>query len=267
MEKAILISIRPEHAVNILNGVKTLEIRRNVPTDFKGWVYIYVTKDGGALDLIAGGDGIGFRCLTRLRAKDIVKSSSKKIKQGFYNGKVVAKFWFDEFETLDIDDDLEVATDKRSHQELLKTACLDYYELTNYAMDEDGNVNGYAWVIKDLEVFQHDSLELTNFMPYIERTEKFLTRPPQSWQYVTFGYAAKKESGEGMITEEEVKKAYLLIFRWIMQENARKIQDGKFMTLLDTNITDQKDGRQFRLITHLSFYGKGEKVPFGDDNE
>ena len=42
--KAILLSINPEHALNILNGKKTLELRKRVPKGFIGWVYVYVTK-------------------------------------------------------------------------------------------------------------------------------------------------------------------------------------------------------------------------------
>lgn len=42
--KAIILSIKPEYALNILNGNKTLELRKSVPKGFKGWVYCYVTK-------------------------------------------------------------------------------------------------------------------------------------------------------------------------------------------------------------------------------
>ena len=43
-EKEIVISIRPEYALNILNGSKTLELRKSVPKGYVGWVYGYVTK-------------------------------------------------------------------------------------------------------------------------------------------------------------------------------------------------------------------------------
>ena len=42
--KAILLPINPEHAYNIIKGRKTLELRKRVPKDFVGWVYVYVTK-------------------------------------------------------------------------------------------------------------------------------------------------------------------------------------------------------------------------------
>lgn len=43
--KAILMSIRPQHMAKILNGKKTIEIRKKFPKDYVGWVYIYCTKD------------------------------------------------------------------------------------------------------------------------------------------------------------------------------------------------------------------------------
>ena len=50
MEKELMISIQPKHLVNILNGFKTLELRKTVPKDFKGWVYIYCTKGKDILE-------------------------------------------------------------------------------------------------------------------------------------------------------------------------------------------------------------------------
>ena len=42
--KAIMMSIRPRHVRDILNGDKIKEIRKRFPSDYRGWVYIYVTK-------------------------------------------------------------------------------------------------------------------------------------------------------------------------------------------------------------------------------
>ena len=44
MNKELMISMKPEHAVNILNGKKTLELRTWIPRGYVGWVYVYVTK-------------------------------------------------------------------------------------------------------------------------------------------------------------------------------------------------------------------------------
>ena len=43
--KAVLMSIRPQNLCHILNGEKTIELRTRFPKDFRGWVYLYCTKD------------------------------------------------------------------------------------------------------------------------------------------------------------------------------------------------------------------------------
>ena len=48
--KAILISIKPKYVADILNGKKTIEIRKTMPKcDLPIDVYIYMTKNGGEL--------------------------------------------------------------------------------------------------------------------------------------------------------------------------------------------------------------------------
>ena len=44
MRKSILMSIKPQYVAKILNGEKTIEIRKRFPKDYVGWVYIYCTK-------------------------------------------------------------------------------------------------------------------------------------------------------------------------------------------------------------------------------
>ena len=44
MGKSILMSIQPQWLAKILNGEKTIEIRKKFPKDYVGWVYIYCTK-------------------------------------------------------------------------------------------------------------------------------------------------------------------------------------------------------------------------------
>ena len=43
--KSIVISIRPKWVAKILNGEKTIEIRKSKPKEQVEWVYIYCTKD------------------------------------------------------------------------------------------------------------------------------------------------------------------------------------------------------------------------------
>ena len=44
MNKSILMSIQPKWVAKILNGEKTIEVRKKFPKDYVGWVYIYCTK-------------------------------------------------------------------------------------------------------------------------------------------------------------------------------------------------------------------------------
>lgn len=167
--KAIMMSIKPRHDKNILNGIKTLEIRKKFPVDYVGWVYIYNTKTtkDGVLKLAYIGNKLEF-----------VLSYDKTSK---YQGKVVGRFWCDKVdEFYDFDDDL------------CEQACLDRGEMLAYL----GDKKGYAISITKLEIFDKPK-ELSEFYKceYIEATtirdsERVfkpylpLTRAPQSWCYV-----------------------------------------------------------------------------------
>ena len=193
MNKAILISIRPEHLVNILNGTKTLELRKSVPKDFKGWVYIYCTKG----------------------RKDVLYKYKDKYYTNHYltftdcvevlNSKVVAMFWFDDYIKLDYEDTYSDEFYWRnsiiSGKELEKATCLSQYDIVDYGKKKPL----YAWHIKQLEIFDTPK-ELSEFyktnIPYMgisgieyaldyygkEKVDNILKyslkRPPQSWQYV-----------------------------------------------------------------------------------
>ena len=49
--KSILLSIKPKYVAEILNGEKTIEVRKRFPKDYKGWVYIYCTKEDSLIKL------------------------------------------------------------------------------------------------------------------------------------------------------------------------------------------------------------------------
>ncbi len=186
-----MISIQPKHLVNILNGNKTLELRKNVP-NFKGWVYIYCTKGGGLL--VDNTSWINFLIKGGLVEKDYTESprfhTLKKLEQYMYgsvrNTKVVARFWFDEYEKISLelvdksgyDEDKlkEYESENMSNDELQQKLCLDEVEIDNYLNSYDG----YAWHIKQLEIFD-TPLSLSDFSDDFSYR---LKRPPQSWQYV-----------------------------------------------------------------------------------
>ena len=168
---SILLSVRPEHVFNILNDTKTLELRKTIPHDFKGWVYVYVT--------------MGKPYLTDYdQSKMIINEQYHK--EHALNGKVVARFWFDEYEELLTQHHI----DGQQIDRILKDGCIEYDDLYDYVGDKE---TIYAWHIKKLEIFDKP-MELKDFMfdakvwnqayQAFEEVPRELHRAPQSWQYV-----------------------------------------------------------------------------------
>ena len=174
--KAILMSIRPKWVAKILNGEKSIEIRKRFPKDYVGWVYIYCTK--------------GKPCLT--------KSNETKTGLLDLNGKVVARFWCDKVEEIKLNLAARFFTKSMNEEELLKQSCLTSKELENYLFS---NICcGYVIHITKLEIFDKPK-EISEFKRYINDSnckkcaygsrcplypcDKIpLTRAPQSWCYV-----------------------------------------------------------------------------------
>lgn len=176
MAKAILMSIKPQWVAKILNGEKTVEIRKRFPSDYVGWVYIYCTKEN---DLFKSYIRMGY-CTTRSTA-DNIKYNGK--------GKVVARFWCDKVEEITTRQDrfkefmfYETSLDTN---DLCKQSCLDYNELDNYLYGE----KGYAIHITKLEIFDKPK-EISEFRVYCYThplgidIKIPLTRAPQSWGYI-----------------------------------------------------------------------------------
>lgn len=180
--KAIMMSIRPRHDKNILNDIKTLEIRKKFPKDYVGWVYIYVTKGKPYLygdKSIYEGKKESFWC-QKIMGNGIVP---------LLNGKVIARFWCDNVEEITTWQDrfkefmfYETSLDM---EDLLKQSCLDYNELDDYLEGK----NGYAIHITNLEIF-YETKELNEFGTLTNKCNGFrgglkpLTRAPQSWCYI-----------------------------------------------------------------------------------
>lgn len=168
--KAILMSIRPQWVAKILNGEKTIEIRKKFPKDYVGWVYIYATHNGG---LLTDNGENHYYIVESQQCKKLVKKNGIVI-----NGKVVARFWCDKVdEFYDFDDDL------------CESACLDRGQMLDYL----GNKNGYAIHITNLEIFDKPK-EISEFWNKRERMfvngkmlydhRFYLTNAPQSWCYI-----------------------------------------------------------------------------------
>jgi len=192
--KALIISIRPEHALNILKGDKKLELRKSVPKGFVGWVYGYVTKGG------------------------VIIYNGEKIYQGHgdysetsytLNATIPFRFWFDEYTKLEwLDPSLNIKRNDVNYynyyldvfgkyysvEYLLDNLCLTKQQVIDYGKERDL----YAWHINKLEVFDKP-MELGEFQNYMPKSNDIpealitsswqilhqpLTKAPQSWQYV-----------------------------------------------------------------------------------
>ena len=176
MSKSILLSIRPEWVEKILNGEKTIEVRKRFPKDYIGWVYIYCTKDRKAY---LSQDTETHYSIFKL--KDIEKCY--KDKYCGFNGKVVARFWCHKVE--------EITTKKWSpskEQDLLKASCLTENQLFDYCNLESGKPF-YVIHISKLEIFDEQK-ELSEFKFWKDKSEygcwyeNKLTKAPQNYCYI-----------------------------------------------------------------------------------
>jgi predicted transcriptional regulator len=167
--KAILMSVRPEWVAKILNGEKTIEIRKTAPKcELPVEVYIYCTAGKAQLGLM------------KFDRKVVAKFTLKKVVE--IADAVTSAFANEEF------------TEWNSYN--LEKACTHYEDLYKYA--NGGKI--YAWHIDDLVVFD-EPMKLSEFgtacksNTYCDSFDStgcerckdgkiMLERPPQSWQYI-----------------------------------------------------------------------------------
>lgn len=160
--KAVLISICPEWCERIINGQKTIEVRKTRPkleTTFK--CYIYCTKNA-KMQFWTG------------PRYSYVDDHSHNAFDRCGNGKVIGEFLCD-----------QIIEDRTygHNEEFYRAACVSAYDAAAYAMQSPM----YGWHISDLRVYDHprNLWEFTGL-----RETKFglapgpITRPPQSWRYV-----------------------------------------------------------------------------------
>lgn len=198
--KNILISIQPQWVERILNGEKTVEIRKTVPNcELPCRVYIYCTK----AKLPQQGKG----CVKadHLTMPNFFNGRYSRYVLGAnygecLNGKVVAEFTLnkvEDFSKWEYDFGALVR-----HIDLWAGTRGDYPFLINYLK---GQKKGYAWHIEDLAIYDkpkelsefkkycnlvHNKQNIQCFKPLCKNKEicnkeqMAITRPPQSWCYV-----------------------------------------------------------------------------------
>ena len=178
--KSILMSIKPQYVAKILNGEKTIEVRKRFPLNYRGWVYIYCTK--------------GNHNLVKPRFYEhhllFTKGALNETKEKSKNGKVVARFYCDNVGKIKYQK--EETEDSKLFNKL---TCLSNEELDDYLHKK----NGYAIHISQLEIFDKPK-ELSEFYKighYEDFNDYFtdekringkwcipLTKAPQSMMYI-----------------------------------------------------------------------------------
>lgn len=160
--KSVLISIRPEWVEKIVNGEKTIEVRKSAPKEVPFKAYIYCTKDKPYLYRVD--DDNNFELTNTLRPKtyEYVKDYNEQ------NGKVIGEFICDkvdeykfhkgatEFKSMGLSSSiygfyLIFADDYDS-------ICLSYDEVKDYGKGK----TLYGWHISDLKIYDKPK-ELSEF--------------------------------------------------------------------------------------------------------
>ena len=164
----ILISIKPEWVEKILNGDKTIEIRKTMPKcELPCKVYVYCTK---GKDLW-------------MHNKETIILGNTDFTSYWLNGKVVAEF------TLKLIDKIADLSNFMNREYIYQNAKITEKELWDYS--DGGTKTMYGWHIDDLKIYDAPK-ELSEFSSIIKRmkgkesrfTSHLLKRPPQSWCYV-----------------------------------------------------------------------------------
>ena len=182
--KAIMISIQPQWVEKILNGTKTIEIRKTMPKiELPCKVYIYCTK--GKQKLI--------EVLRKGEIKWFGKDENDKYEENVFItkphydygdkkyemlGKVVGFFTLNKIDTIEICDPYVFRNNEQEDWWYFKeNACLDCEEMMSYigyGSDHDGwgseYAKGYAWHIDNLKIYDTPK-ELNEFSHYIPNNE------------------------------------------------------------------------------------------------
>lgn len=176
MEKAVMLSIRPEWCAKIINGRKTMELRKSVPkleVPFKCYIYCtsghpYISVKCGNLD------------------RDTVRTHTV----GRCNGKVIGEFVCDY-----ILQRCEMANADIAEQQ----SCVRREDIY-FKYSEEGKHYIYGWHISDLRIYD-EARELSKFQHVTDPCDSChaeytwectdckklgsdIKRPPQSWCYV-----------------------------------------------------------------------------------
>lgn len=178
MNKVILMPMQPKWLAKILNGEKTIEIKKTMPKcELPIDVYLYCTKTNKKGWCMVGINGNE----TYYQKYDRNAVSSPDYNYSG-NGKVVAKFtlkWCDKRSIAELTHSLS------DFNTFLKRAGIDWYKNSKEFHDYVGEKDYiYAWHIDNLVIFDKP-MELREFStsPYSDWIEYRVHKAPKIWQY------------------------------------------------------------------------------------
>ena len=184
--KAILISIKPKYVAKILNGEKTIEIRKTMPKcDLPIDVYIYCTKGKPTLKG-------GYFDYEKLNGKVVAKFTLNKVEEIKFFEEFVYPNGYEDYDGEWVDTSEIYKNVHYINNGTLQKTCLSYEELQNYL----GKKNGCAIHINDLEIFDKpkEISEIKHIVTkqnyfygcktYKEYFAKPLTKAPKNFCYV-----------------------------------------------------------------------------------
>ena len=169
MSKAVLISINPKWVKEILNGKKTLEVRKTIPKlDIPFKCYIYCTKSKPEIAPF----NIDNKWIVEEFSDETTFANGCTMNmRDTLNGKVVAEFICDYEWNIDMEMIMNPEVNTPKEVESLTTLTdMTIEELNNYL----GKKVGYAWNIRDLQIYDNPK----------ELSEFGIKKAPQSWCYV-----------------------------------------------------------------------------------
>ena len=184
--KSILLSIKPQWVEKILNGEKTIEVRKQFPKNYVGWVYIYCTK---SKPYLWKGAYRPYHTVDTHNPFNYYWHCNPKYRSDF-NGKVIARFWCNKVEEIFgsnmISFEKDSCVDRVSMFKYLCPLTVWDNKLEKLLQANEGRKIGYAIHISKLEIFEPKELSEFNSWIVSEETHllKKITKAPQNYCYI-----------------------------------------------------------------------------------
>lgn len=172
MSREIIASTKSRFCCDIFNGIKKTELRKDFPTNYRGWVNVYCTRAKPYLDKLNTGEFI--------LETEINEDNYKRLN----NGKVIGRFRVDRVDVyangcLFENENNTGYFDDYLINNVCERACVSEDELLAWAED----LSFCAIQIGRVEIFDKPK-KLSDFSVYKVDGFKPLDKAPQSWQYV-----------------------------------------------------------------------------------